>query len=148
MPLRVEDCALIGGSETAALVGRDGSIDWLCWPRFGSGTCFAALLGTPEHRRWRIAPADPTPQVTRRYQDGTLVLETVFQVPVGELAFTDLMPPRDAVPRLVTGRRGQVAMELDLTIRFDYGRSMPWVTRVSDGHCTRALAGPHLGREH
>ena len=98
MPLRIEDYALIGDCQTAALVARDGSIDWLCLPRFDSGTCFAALLGTPEHGRWLIAPVGGVRRVNRRYRPGTLVLETVFETEDGEVAVIDFMPPRS--PRL------------------------------------------------
>src|SRR5262252_874087 len=110
----IEDYALIGDCETAALVGRDGSIDWLCWPRFDGGACFAALLGTPEHGRWRIAPADPNARVTRRYRPGTLILETDFETPEGAVTLIDFMPIRGEVSdlvRLIVGRRGQVLMQ-------------------------------------
>src|SRR3954454_18726020 len=112
MPLRIEDYALIGDGETAALVGRDGSIDWLCLPRFDSGACFAALLGTPEHGRWQIAPAGEVLAVRRRYRTGTLVLETEFETAEGCVAVIDAMPLRDGsadLVRLVQGRRGRVA---------------------------------------
>ena len=95
MPLRIEDYALIGDCKTDALVGKDGSIDWLCWPRFGSATCFAALLGGPEHGRWIIAPRDPKALVSRRYSSGTLVLETIFETPEGAAAAVDFMPRDD-----------------------------------------------------
>src|ERR671926_49964 len=88
---RIEDYALIGDCQTAALIARDGSIDWLCWPRFDSGACFAALLGGPEHGRWRIAPSDPNARVRRRYRDGTLVLETEFATADGAAALVDFM---------------------------------------------------------
>ena len=111
----IEDYALIGNCETAALVARDGSIDWLCWPRFDSGACFAALLGKPEHGRWQIAPADSGAKVTRRYRDDTLVLETEFTTADGAVTLIDFMPLRDGgksseVVRLVMGQRGQVVM--------------------------------------
>src|SRR5215207_7270618 len=112
MPLRIEDYALIGDCETAALVGRDGSIDWFCWPRFDSGACFAALLGRSEHGRWLIAPSHPpAPRVVRRYRPGTLVLETRFETAEGAVTLTDFMPPRGGnsdLVRLVRGERGQV----------------------------------------
>ena len=130
MPLRIEDYALIGDCQTAALVARDGSIDWLCLPRFDSGTCFAALLGTPEHGRWLIAPVGGVRKVNRHYRPGTLVLETVFETEDGEVAVIDFMPPRSQVPeliRVVEGRRGRVPMHLELVIRFDYGSIIPWV---------------------
>ncbi|SDD99609.1 glycoside hydrolase family 15 protein [Belnapia rosea] len=147
MPLRIEDYALLGDTQSAALVGRNGSIDWLCWPRFDSGACFAALLGTPEHGCWRIAPVDGAARSRRCYRDGTLVLETVFETAEGEVVLIDCMPPRDSGPSLlrrVTGLRGRVTMELDLALRFDYGRNIPWVTRLPDGHGIRAIAGPDM----
>ena len=110
MPLRIEDYALIGDCETAALVGRDGSIDWLCWPRFDSGACFAALLGGLEHGHWSVAPAAADARATRRYRPGTLVLETVFTTSTGSVAVIEFMPPRSGVSdlvRLVVGRRGR-----------------------------------------
>ena len=143
---RIEDYALIGDCQTAALVGKDGSIDWLCWPRFNSPACFAALLGAPENGRWQIAPADPQMTVTRRYRDATLILETRFSGADGEVVLTDFMPlsGRDSdVVRIVTGTRGQVAMQLDLVLRFDYGHMVPWVTRLDDG-ALRAIAGPDM----
>jgi GH15 family glucan-1,4-alpha-glucosidase len=145
MTRRIDDYALIGDCETAALVGRDGSIDWLCLPRFDSPACFAALLGTPEHGRWLLAPARPPRAVRRRYRDSTLVLETEFETDEGTVAVIDCMPPRTDVPdvfRLVEGRRGQVAMRLELIIRFDYGSSIPWVRRIPDG--ITAVSGPNL----
>jgi len=147
MALRIEDYAIVGDTETAALVGRDGSVDWLCWPRFDSGACLAALLGTPENGRWRIAPADPEAKVSRAYRDGSLVLETSFTTAEGEAVVVDCMPRRDDAPslvRLVIGRRGRVAMRMELVLRFDYGRSVPWVTRLQDGSGIRAIAGPDL----
>jgi len=124
MPLRIEDYALIGDCQTAALVGRDGSIDWLCFPRFDSPACFAALLGTPEHGRWQIAPGEPIRSVRRRYRPGTLILETEFETDSGAVALIDFMPPRTDGPdlvRIVQGVRGEVRMRLDLVVRFDYG---------------------------
>ena len=108
---RIEDYALIGDCETAALVARDGSIDWLCWPRFDGGACFAALLGTPEHGRWLIAPADRKARVTRRYRGDTLILETDFETGDGAVTLVDFMPPRGKasdVVRIVIGRRAAV----------------------------------------
>src|SRR5579871_2020244 len=101
MPCRIEDYALIGDLQTAALVGRDGSIDWLCLPRFDSGACFAALLGKPEHGRWLLAPAVTPKRVTRAYRDGSLILDTTFEVDGGEVLVTDFMPMRDRVPHVV-----------------------------------------------
>jgi GH15 family glucan-1,4-alpha-glucosidase len=143
---RIEDYALIGDCETAALVGRDGSIDWLCWPRFDSGACFAALLGAAEHGRWRIAPRDGAARVTRRYRDRSLILETEVETAEGAATVVDFMPQRDAashVVRLVSGRRGRVAMHTELVLRFDYGSIVPWVNRLDDA-TLRAVAGPDM----
>ncbi len=143
MPLRIEDYALIGDLQTGALVGRDGSIDWLCLPRFDSGACFAALLGGPENGRWSIAPAGEVRSSSRRYRPGTLVLDTTFETDSGVVTVTDFMPVRDGYPnlvRIVEGKRGAVPMRLDLAIRFDYGSAVPWVQRL-DGDLA-AIAGP------
>ena len=146
MPLRIEDYALIGDCETASLVGRDGSIDWLCWPRFDSGACFAALLGGPEHGHWVIAPAGEVKRNKRRYQKHTLILETDFETAEGAVTIIDFMPIRERhrdLIRIVCGRRGQVPMKMELTLRFDYGRSVPWVTSLDDD-TLRAVAGPNM----
>ncbi len=143
---RIEDFALIGDCETAALVGRDGSIDWLCWPRFDSDACFAALLGHPENGRWRISPESDEMRTTRRYRPGTLILETRFETPDGAVLLTDFMPPRGVasdVVRIVTGEAGAVPLRMSLTLRFGYGRVVPWVTRMEDG-ALRAIAGPDM----
>ncbi len=150
MPSRIEDYALIGDCETAALVARDGSVDWLCWPRFDSAACFAALLGGPENGRWLIAPAEAPTSVTRRYVDDTLVLETTFTTADGEVTLVDFMPPRveedghdlSDLVRLVIGRRGTVAMRMELVLRFDYGSAVPWVEKLPDGSGIGAVAGP------
>jgi GH15 family glucan-1,4-alpha-glucosidase len=142
--LRIEDYALIGDCESAALVGRDGSVDWLCWPRFDSPACFAALLGGPEHGRWRIA-AQKSLGTKRRYRADTLILETDFETEEGAVTLVDFMPVRGLhsdLVRMVVGRRGRVAMEMELILRFDYGASVPWVTRLSDGTGIRAISGP------
>ncbi len=144
-PLAIEDYALIGDCRTAALVGRNGSIDWLCLPRFDSNACFAALLGTFEHGRWRICPADPKPRINRASRDDTMVLETIFETADGRVALIDFMPVGQAnssVIRLVQGQRGKVAMRLHLTLRFDYGTTVPWVTQLEDGSGLSAVAGP------
>ncbi|HHX89409.1 MAG TPA: glycoside hydrolase family 15 protein [Paracoccus sp.] len=143
----ISDYALIGDCETAALVGRNGSIDWLCWPRFDSGACFAALLGRPEHGRWQIAPDGAITSTHRRYLDDTLILETTFETEGGAVSVTDFMPIRrkgrkSVLVRIVTGLRGQVGMGMDLAFRFDYGRIVPWVSKAGDGRW-RAIAGPH-----
>ena len=146
MASRIEDYALIGDCETAALVGRDGSIDWLCWPRFDSGACFASLLGTPENGHWKLSPAIEIKRVNRQYQKGTLILETEFETKQGAVTLTDFMPLREKhshLIRLVRCTRGQVPMRMELTLRFDYGESIPWVTRESDDSL-RAIAGPNM----
>jgi GH15 family glucan-1,4-alpha-glucosidase len=146
MPARIEDYALLGDCETAALVSRDGSVDWLCWPRFDSGACFAALLGAPEHGRWRIAPADASARIRRRYRENTLILETEFDAADGAVTLIDFMPLRgfnSDLVRMVIGRRGRVTMNMELIIRFDYGSTVPWVTRLNDGSL-RAIAGPDM----
>jgi GH15 family glucan-1,4-alpha-glucosidase len=143
MPSRIEDYALIGDLQTAALVGRDGSLDWLCVPRFDSPACFASLLGDPSHGRWRVAPAVPVESVTRRYRGTTLILETEFTTPAGRARVIDFMPPRNNladVVRIVEGIDGHVPFRMELTIRFDYGSIVPWVRHVEGG--IRATAGP------
>ncbi len=143
MPSRIEDYALIGDCHTAALVARDGSIDWLCLPRFDSGACFAALLGTPEHGRWLLAPKGAVRSIQRRYREGTLVLETDYETDEGTVTVIDCMPPRrrePAVVRTVVGKRGTVSLRMELAIRFDYGSIVPWVRRVETG--IHAIAGP------
>jgi GH15 family glucan-1,4-alpha-glucosidase len=145
--LRIEDYALIGDCQTAALVGRNGSIDWLCWPRFDSPACFAALLGTPENGYWRISPVDRSAKVRRAYRAGTLILETEFETGEGAVTLTDFMPVRSGqsdLVRIVTGRRGRVAMETEGVLRFDYGASVPWVTLGADRLSARAVAGPDM----
>ena len=146
-PSNIEDYALIGDCATAALVGRNGSIDWLCWPRFDSAACFAALLGGPEHGRFQVAPADAAYSVKRSYRDGSLVLETLFDCDGGQVALIDFMVPGapcGSLVRIVEGRRGTVPMAMDLALRFDYGMSVPWVTRRKGGNGFVAIAGPEL----
>lgn len=146
MSLPIENYALIGDCETAALVGRDGSIDWLCWPRFDSDACFAALLGTPEHGRWLIAPQDGTARVTRRYLPNTLILETRFETAEGVATLVDFMPGHQtgsSIVRLITGERGHIAMRTELVIRFGYGATVPWMMKLDDG-TRRAIAGPDM----
>ena len=146
MTCAIEDYALIGDCETAALVGRNGSIDWLCWPRFDSGACFAALLGSSDNGRWLMTAADPDARVSRRYRERTLILETSIETSAGSATIVDFMPPRSKasnVVRLVCGTRGQLAIRTELVIRFDYGSLTPWVTRLEDGSL-RAIAGPDL----
>jgi GH15 family glucan-1,4-alpha-glucosidase len=142
---QIEDYALLGDTNTAALVSRGGSLDWLCAPRFDSAACFAALLGGPEHGRWLIAPQAEPSAVHRRYRDGTLVLETDFETGAGAVRLIDFMPcppgeGRADVLRVVQGLRGVVPMRMELVMRFDYGRVVPWLRRVQGG--LRAIAGP------
>lgn len=142
---RIEDYAVIGDLETAALVSREGSIDWLCWPTFASGACFAALLGTCENGYWSLRPRDKITSVQRRYRPGTLILETTFTTASGEVCLTDFMPPRGKhsdVIRIVRCTRGKVAVRMDLAIRFDYGLTIPWVTNAHGE--LRAVAGPNM----
>ena len=139
----IEDYAMIGDCHTAALVARNGSIDWLCLPRFDSGACFAALLGNKEHGRWLLAPEGEVRGVSRRYRDGTLVLETDYETLDGAVTVIDCMPLRSKEPdlvRIVVGKRGKVRMRMQLIIRFDYGSIIPWVRRSKDG--LSAVAGP------
>ena len=143
MALRIEDYALIGDCKSAALVGRDGSIDWLCWPRFDSPACFAALLGTPENGRWLIAPKEEPRAVRRRYRPGTLVLETEFETATGRAVVIDFMSPEACgnVVRIVIGRAGRVEFRTEFVVRFNYGATVPWVSRRDDG-ALDAIAGP------
>ncbi len=145
MPTRIEDYSLIGDCETAALVSRHGSIDWLCWPHFASPACFAALLGTEENGHWVITPKQAS-RSSRRYLDHTLVVETKFETKQGSAILLDFMPVRGRnsnLVRIVRGVRGRVPMSMQLVLRFDYGRSVPWVTRLEDG-ALRAIAGPDM----
>jgi len=141
--MRIEDYALLGDTQTAALVGKDGSVDWACFPRFDSGACFASLIGTRDNGRWRIAPVAPVRAVRRRYRPGTLILETELETDSGVCRLIDFMPVRGHAPdivRIVEGVRGTVAMKSDLVIRFDTGRVVPWVRRHHDALV--AIAGP------
>jgi GH15 family glucan-1,4-alpha-glucosidase len=144
MASRIEDYAVIGNCETVALVGRDGSIDWLCLPRFDSSAVFTSLLGTPENGRWLIAPADDGARVQRRYRGNTLILETTFETADGTVCLIDFMARGDGVAhvaRIVRGTRGKVKMRTELVARFDYGSIVPWVSRRPDGRL-RLTAGP------
>ena len=143
MPSRIEDYGLIGDLQTAALLGRDGSIDWACFPRFDSGACFSALLGGPDDGRWLLAPSEPFQVISRRYRHDTLVLESVLETASGSVRTIDFMPPRGDAPdivRIVEGLTGSVPMTLELTIRFDYGHIVPWVRQIDDALV--AIAGP------
>jgi len=144
VPARIEDYALIGDCETAALVSKGGSIDWLCFPRFDSPACFAALLGSDDNGRWLIRPSSENYEVTRRYAEDTLVLETEFRTETGSAVIKDFMPLRDGrsdLMRIVEGTDGTLAFDLEFVLRFDYGRTVPWVTSSENGTLT-AIAGP------
>ena len=147
MALRIEDYAVIGDCETAALVGRNGSIDWLCWPRFDSGAVFAALLGGADNGYWKVAATSRGAHVSRRYRENTLILETDIETEDGAATLIDFMPLRregtSHLIRMVRGRSGSVAMRTDIAIRFDYGSIIPWVTREGD-HSLQAVAGPDM----
>ncbi len=143
VPSPLEDYALLGDTESAALVSRHGSIDWLCLPRFDSPACFAALLGSPDHGRWLLAPAGGPRCARRRYREGGLVLESRFETSSGAVTVIDCMPPRDDTPdvvRVVRGEAGRVEMRMELVVRFDYGSIVPWVRKI-DGR-TSAVGGP------
>jgi GH15 family glucan-1,4-alpha-glucosidase len=143
MALPLEQYGLIGDCQTAALVGSDGSIDWLCLPYFDSAACFAALLGTSKNGRWLLAPAEESRSVKRRYRGDTLILETDYETDSGRVTVVDCMPPRSQEPdliRMVLGRAGSVRMQMELVIRFDYGWVVPWVRHFQQG--IRAVAGP------
>ncbi|WP_027572716.1 glycoside hydrolase family 15 protein [Bradyrhizobium sp. WSM1743] len=145
MMQRIEDYALIGDCETAALVGRNGSIDWLCWPAFDSDACFAAILGTHKNGRWLIAPSENALRISRRYLGNTLILETRFETKSGTLALIDFMPPRGKasdIVRLVRGVSGTVKMRMELVIRFGFGADIPWVRRID--HSLMAIAGQDM----
>ena len=145
MSVPIEDYALIGDCESAALVSRQGSIDWLCWPHFSSPACFAALLGNPGCGHWSVATKAKA-RCTRQYLKHTLVLETSFETAEGSSQVLDFMPLRGrnaSIVRIVRGIRGRVDMRMELVLRFDYGRTVPWVTRLDDGSL-RAIAGPDM----
>lgn len=142
MSEKIENYALIGDCETAALVGRNGSIDWLCWPAFDSDACFAAILGTHKNGRWLVAPSDDVTTISRRYLGDTLILETRFETKSGTVALIDFMPPRGKasdIVRLVRGVSGTVKMRMELVIRFGFGIDIPWVRRID--HSLLAVAG-------
>jgi len=146
MTSRIEDYALIGDLSTAALVGRDGSIDWLCWPRFDSDACFSALLGKTDNGRWQLAPKEPARHVNRRYRVHTLILETRFETKSGVATVIDFMPPRQHsshIVRIVVGEKGSLEFRSEMILRFGYGADVPWVTRADDG-ALRAIAGPDM----
>ena len=149
MPAKIEDYAIIGDCQTAALVSAAGSIDWLCWPDFSSEACFAALLGTEDNGYWKIAPLQDEAKSSRRYRTHTPIVETTFQQKSGAIRLIDFMPPQGAsssVIRIVEGMRGHVKVRMELSLRFDYGRTVPWVTATPDG--VRAIAGANLAILH
>jgi GH15 family glucan-1,4-alpha-glucosidase len=144
---KIEDYGLIGDCQTAALVGINGSIDWLCWPAFDSDACFAGLLGTDEHGRWLIAPAEDVTKVSRRYWDNTLILETRFETAGGVVALIDFMPPRGKasdIVRLVRGVSGRVKLRMQLVMRFGFGTDIPWVKKTEDGSGLLAICGQDM----
>ncbi len=139
----IEDYALIGDCRTAALISKAGSIDWLCWPRFDSPACFAALLGSPDNGRWRITPSHSPTKISRHYRPGTMILETLFETSSGSVALIDFMAAeKHSIVRIVEGRSGSVEMQFDLSLRFEYGSAVPWVTRLNHGSGILAVAGP------
>ena len=147
MPCNIEDYGLIGDCETAALVGIDGSIDWLCWPAFDSDACFAALLGDRKNGRWLIAPTEEVKRTSRRYRGDTLILETRFETSDGAVELIDFMPPRGTasdIVRLVRGLSGRVKMRMELIIRFGLGCDVPWVTKDEDGKALLAICGQDM----
>src|SRR6202162_543238 len=138
---------MIGDCHTAALVSKQGSIDWLCLPNFDSPACFAALLGTAEHGHWSISPAEPVRSIRRCYRDGSLILETTFETESGSATLVDCMIPRTGVPellRVVVGTRGQDRMKLELVILFAYGSIVPWMQQTENG--LSAIAAPDMIR--
>nr|WP_228255804.1 trehalase-like domain-containing protein [Pollutimonas thiosulfatoxidans] len=146
MAPRIEDYALLGNCRTAALVSKLGSIDWLCFPRFDAAACFAAMLGTPENGRWQISPTSPIRNIKRHYHDGTMILETTFVTDEGVATLIDFMPStftHSSVARIVVGVQGRVTFDMDLVIRFDYGRTVPWVEK-HDPRTLTAVAGPDM----
>ena len=133
MPRKIEDYGMIGDGETVALVDRYGSIDWLCWPSFDSDACFAALLGDERHGHWCIQPAGTIRRLSRTYRGDSLILETVFETDEGSVTLVDFMPPRGKasdIVRLVRGGSGRVRMQMNLVIRFGFGKDAPWVRRT------------------
>jgi GH15 family glucan-1,4-alpha-glucosidase len=147
IPSAIEDYGIVGDGRTAALIGRNGSVDWLCWPRFDSGACFAALLGGADHGHWQIASPDPKATTQRAYCKDTMVLETLFETQTGSFAVIDFMPVdtrHSSLVRIVEGRKGRVPVRLEVTFRFDYGSSIPWVSQLEDGDGIAAIAGPNL----
>src|SRR4051812_43799625 len=146
MRTSIEDYGMIGDGQTAALVGKNGSIDWLCWPTFASDACFAALLGGQSNGFWLITPHEEIKSVRRRYRPDTLILETTFETEGGTITLIDFMPPHTKstdVIRIVRCDEGEVSVCMELMLRFGYGVATPWVTRLEDG-TMRAVAGPDM----
>ncbi|WP_397453532.1 glycoside hydrolase family 15 protein [Pseudomonas sp. NA-150] len=145
MAALIEDYAVLGNCKTAALVAKDGSLDWLCFPRFDAPACFAALLGDSDNGRWKISPSAPVNRSERHYREGTLILETLFETDNGRALLIDFMPVETAssVVRIVVGLEGRVEFDMDLAMRFDYGSSVPWV-EMKDPHTLTAVAGPEM----
>jgi GH15 family glucan-1,4-alpha-glucosidase len=142
---KIEDYGLIGNCRTCALVSRDGTIDWLCLPRFDSAACFAALIGNRDNGRWRLSAADPTARVTRSYRDGSVIIDTIIETASGRARVTDFMPigePNNSIIRIAEGLTGSVDLHLDLTLRFDYGSAIPWVLGLEDQSGFEAICGP------
>jgi GH15 family glucan-1,4-alpha-glucosidase len=154
MAAKIEDYALIGDLETAALIDRNGSMDWLCWPDFASGACFASLLGTEENGYWKISPANQRWTTSRAYRPQTLILETTFETADGTMKLIDFMHVRarsinhasSHIVRIAQCLRGSMDVHMELALRFDYGRTVPWVSHIKDG--VRAIAGPNLAILH
>ena len=147
MYCKIEDYGLIGDCQTAALVARDGSVDWLCWPAFDSDACLAAILGTAKNGRWRIAPAGNFSKPSRRYWDNTLILETQFETVDGTVAPIDFMPPRGKasdIVCLVRGISGRVKLRMELVIRFGFGADVPWVRRTEDHSAVLAICSQDM----
>jgi GH15 family glucan-1,4-alpha-glucosidase len=146
-PMAIEDYGLVGDCRSAALIARNGSVDWLCWPRFDSAACFAALLGNAKHGRWSINPADAVTRSSRAYRGETMILETLFETESGSFAIIDFMPigqSHSSLVRIVEGRGGGARVWMNITLRFDYGSAVPWVTRLPEGNGLVAIAGPNL----
>src|SRR4029450_8508536 len=140
---KIEDYGFLSDTQTAALVSRDGCVDWLCLPRFDSGACFASLLGESKNGHWRFFTEEKVEKTNRRYRGHSLILETEIETESGVVRLIDFMPPRGENPdiiRIVEGLRGEVAMRMELIIRFDYGRTIPWVRKEHGG--LEAIAGP------
>ncbi|HEY6071601.1 MAG TPA: trehalase-like domain-containing protein, partial [Chthoniobacterales bacterium] len=140
---KIEDYGFLSDTQTAALVSRDGCVDWLCLPRFDSGACFASLVGNRDNGHWRFFQDEPVTKLTRHYRGNSLILETEIETKSGAVRLIDFMPPRGENPdiiRIVEGIRGEVAMKMELIIRFDYGRTIPWVRKEHGG--LEAIAGP------